>query len=43
MGIPEVEVREKGEERLLKEIIPGNFPNLKKGLVTQVHKTHSTP
>lgn len=37
--ILEVEMRVKGKERTFNVIIPGNFPNLKKG---QVHKTTST-
>ena len=43
MGIPEGEEREKGAERLFKEIIAENFPNLGKDLDIQVHEAKRIP
>lgn len=40
--IPEGEEIEKGAESLFKEIIPENFPNLKKNLSIQVHKGNTS-
>ena len=43
MGSPEGEEREKGAERLFKELIAENFPNLQKELNIQVHEAKRTP
>lgn len=41
MGIPEEE-REKGTENLFKDIIEGNFPNLREKLNIQVQEANRT-
>lgn len=43
MGIPEGEEEEKGSERLFKEIMADNFPNLREKLGIYVHKANRMP
>ena len=40
-GVPEGEEREKGPEKIFKEIIAENFPNMGKEIVNQVQKAQS--
>lgn len=42
IGIPEIKEREKGAERLFKEIKAENFQNLRKELDIQVHDAEKT-
>ena len=39
IGVPEEEDKEKGHEKILKEIITENFPKMGKEIVTQVQET----
>ena len=41
IGVPEGEEREKGPEKIFKEIIAENFPNMGKEIVNQVQKAQS--
>lgn len=43
MGIPEGEEEEKGSERLFKEIMADNFPNLRGKLGIYVYKANRRP
>ena len=43
IGVPEEEKKEKGLEKIFKEIIVENFHNIGKEIVTQVQKTQSVP
>ena len=38
IGVPEGEEREKGPEKIFKEIIAENFPNIRKELLAQTQK-----
>ena len=40
-GVPEGEEREKGPEKIFKEIIAENFPNMGKEIVNQVQESQS--
>ena len=42
-GVPEEEDKKKGHEKILKEIIAGNFPKMGKKIVTQVQETQRVP
>ena len=43
IGIPKGEEREKGTDRLFKEIMAENFPNLGRNSAIQVHEAHRSP
>ena len=43
IGVPEGEEREKGSEKILKEIIVENFPNMGKETATQVKEAQRVP
>ena len=43
IGVPEGEDKNKGHEKLLKEIIAENFPKMGKEIVTQVQETQRIP
>ena len=43
IGVPEGEEREKGPENIFEEIIAGNFPNLGKETIIQVHEAWRVP
>ena len=42
-GVPEGEEREKGPEKIFKEIIAENFPNMGKEIVNQVQEVQRVP
>ena len=42
-GLPEGDRREEGAEELFEEIMPENFPNLGKEIITQVQETQWVP
>ena len=41
--VPEEEDKKKGHEKILEEIIVGNFPKMRKGTATQVQETQRVP
>ena len=41
IGVPEGEEKEKGPEKIFKEIIDENFPNMGKEIVNQVQEAQS--
>jgi len=41
IGVPEEEVKKKGYEKIFKEIIVENFPNMEKEIVNQVQEAQS--
>ena len=41
LGVPEGEEKEKGPEKILKEVIAENFPNMGKEIVNQVQEAES--
>ena len=41
IGVPEEEGKKKDHEKILEEIIVGNFPKIGKEIITQVQETHS--
>ena len=43
IGVPEEEVKKKGHEKILEEIIVENFPKMKKEIATQVQETQRVP
>ena len=43
IGVPEEEVKKEGHEKILQEIIAENFPQMRKGIVTQVQETQRVP
>ena len=43
IGVPGEEDKQKGHEKILKEIIAENFPEMGKEIVTQVQETQSIP
>ena len=43
IGVPEEEDKKKGHEKILEEIIVGNFPKMGKEIVTQVQVTQRVP
>ena len=43
IGVPEGEVREKGPEKRIEEIIVKNFPNMGKEIATQVQEVRRVP
>ena len=43
IGVPEEEDKKKGNEKILEEIIPENFPKMGKETVTQVQETQRVP
>ena len=43
IGVPEEEEKNKGSEKIFKEIIVENFPNMGKEIVTQVQVAHRVP
>ena len=43
IGVPEGEEREKGPEKIFKEIIVENFPNMGKEIATQVQEVQRVP
>ena len=43
IGVPEVEDKKKGHEKLLEEIIDENFPKMGKEIATQVQETQRVP
>ena len=43
IGVPEGEKREKGPEKIFKEIIAENFPNVGKEIVSQVQEAQRIP
>ena len=43
IGVPEGEEREKGPEKIFEEIIIKNFPNMGKGIATQVQEVQRVP
>ena len=43
IGVPEGEERERGQEKIFKEIIVENFPNMGKEIVTQVQEAQRVP
>ena len=43
IGVPEEEDKKKGHEKLLREIIPENFPKMGKEIATQVQETQRVP
>ena len=43
IGVPEGEERERGQEKIFKEIIVENFPNMGKEIVTQVQEARRVP
>ena len=43
IGIPEGEEKEKGPEKIFKEVIDENFPNMGKEIVNQVQEAQSVP
>ena len=42
-GVPEGEEREKGPEKIFKEIIAENFPNMGKEIVNQMQEAQRVP
>ena len=43
MGVPEVEEKKKDTEKMFKEIIVENFPNMGKEIVNQVQEAQGVP
>uniref|UniRef100_A0A8D1CJV5 L1 transposable element RRM domain-containing protein n=1 Tax=Sus scrofa TaxID=9823 RepID=A0A8D1CJV5_PIG len=43
IGVPEGEEREKETEKILQEIIPENFPNMRKEPLTQIQEAQRVP
>ena len=43
IGVPEDEEKEKGSEKIFKEIISKNFPNMRKEIATQVQVAQRVP
>ena len=43
IGVPEEEDKNKGQEKILKEIIVENFPKMEKEIVIQVQETQRVP
>ena len=43
IGVPEEEEKKKGYEKIFKEIIVENFPNMEKEIVNQVQEAHRVP
>ena len=43
IGVPEVEEREKGPEKIFEEIVVKNFPNMGKEIANQVQETQRDP
>ena len=43
IGVPEEEDKNKGHEKILKEIIIENFPKMGKEIITQVQETQRVP
>ena len=43
IGVPEEEVKKKGYEKIFKEIIVENFPNMEKEIVNQVQEAQRVP
>ena len=43
IGVPEGEEKEKGPKKIFEEIIAENFPNMGKGIATQVHEAQQVP
>ena len=43
IGVPKVEIREKGPEKIFEEIIAENFPDMGKEIVNQVQEAHRVP
>ena len=43
IGVPEEEYKKKGHEKILEEIIVGNFPKMGKEIATQVQETQRIP
>ena len=41
IGVPEEEDKKKDHEKILEEIIVGNFPKIGKEIITQVQETQS--
>ena len=41
IGVPKVEIREKGPEKIFEEIIAENFPDMGKEIVNQVQEAQS--
>ena len=43
IGVPEVEEKKKGYEKIFEDIIVENFPNMEKEIVNQVQEAHRVP
>ena len=43
IGVPEGEEKEQGPEKIFKEVIDENFPNMGKEIVNQVQEAQSVP
>ena len=43
IGVPEEEEKEKGPEKIFEEITVKNFPNMGKGIVTQIQEAERVP
>ena len=43
IGVPKVEIREKGPEKIFEEIIAENFPDMGKEIVNQVQEAQRVP
>ena len=43
IGVPEEEVKKKGHEKILEEVIAENFPKMRKEIVMQVQETQIVP
>ena len=43
IGVPEEKEKKKGSEKIFKEIIGKNFPNMGKEIITQVQEAQKSP